>query len=81
MKIMTASPTPFVRLTLQLILTLMIAAILTTTLLVLVFSPIYPASASTLPAIQSSRQANYRAESVHPIFAPVYPQGFDSTLP
>ncbi|MFZ6018312.1 MAG: hypothetical protein ACOYXO_01785, partial [Chloroflexota bacterium] len=56
--------TSFSRLTLRLILTLIIAAIFTTTPLVLLFAPSQPVSSSNLPAIQSSWQADYRAESV-----------------
>ncbi len=69
------------RLTLQLILTLVIAAIFTTTTLVLVFAPSYPASASKLPAIQSARQADYHADRVPPIFAPLHPRSVDLSLP
>ena len=63
--------TSFSRLTLRLILTLIIAAIFTTTPLVLLFAPSQPVSSSNLPAIQSSWQADYRAESVPPVFAPL----------
>lgn len=77
---MSAQTSSF-RLTLRLILTLVIAAIFTTTPLVLLFAPSEPVSTSNLPAIQSPLQADYHAESVSPVFAPLHPQTFDFTLP
>lgn len=78
---MTVFRISYTRLTLQLILTLVIAAMVITTLVVWFFTPSYPASASNLPAIQSARQADYHAERVPPIFTPLNPQGFDTPLP
>lgn len=73
--------TSFSRLTLQLILTLVLAAVLTTTTLVLLFAPAYPASASNLPAIHAARQADYRPDHIPPVFAPLDPRTIDLTLP
>jgi hypothetical protein len=73
--------TSFSRLTLQLILTLVLAAVLTTTTLVLLFAPAYPASASNLPAIHAARQADYRPDQFPPVFAPLDPRAIDLTLP
>jgi hypothetical protein len=73
--------TSFSRLTVQLILTLLLAAVLTTTTLVLLFAPVYPASASNLPAIHASRQADYRPDNIPPVFAPLNPRAIDLTLP
>ncbi|MEW6503787.1 MAG: hypothetical protein AB1457_07465 [Chloroflexota bacterium] len=78
---MTVFRTPFIRLTLQLTLTLLIAAIFTTTLLVLVFTPPYPASASDLPTIHAARQADYRTDHDPIPFAPLDPRAIDSILP
>lgn len=73
--------TSFSRLTLQLILTLVLAAVFTTTTLVLLFTPVHPASASNLPAIHASRQADYRPDHIPPVFAPLNPRAIDLTLP
>lgn len=73
--------TSFSRLTLQLILTLVLAAVLTTTTLVLLFVPVYPASASNLPSIHAARQADYRPDNNLPVFAPLNPRAIDLSLP
>ncbi len=58
-------------LTIQVILLLFIAAVLTTTLFTLLFSPPYPASAANLPVIHSSLQASYHADALSAQIAPL----------
>lgn len=69
------------RLTLQMVLTLILTAVMITTALVWLSSPSLAVSASDLPAIQSPLQANYGADSAPFRLAPLNLQGFEVNLP
>lgn len=69
------------RLIFQVIMTLILVAMILTSLLVLVFSPSYAASASNLPAIQSPLQANYQRENLTLRVAPLKIQALEINLP
>lgn len=69
------------RLILQVVMTLILVAVMLTSLLVLVFSPSYAASASNLPTIQSLLQAYYQRENLPLPVAPLKIQELEINLP
>lgn len=69
------------RLILQVVMTLILVAVMLTSLLVLVFSPSYAASASNLPTIQSLLQACYQRENLTLPVAPLKIQELEINLP
>ena len=69
------------RLILQVVMTLILVAVMLTSLLVLVFSPSYAASASNLPTIQSLLQAYYQRENLTLPVAPLKIQELEINLP